>query len=339
MEGRENRLRGREASSSLSSEGGGKDGDDGEHSKGSNLDATEAAVAVTTLNKLKEQLEQLQHRLESEGKKAAENAARIDVLERELANIEQTNAHEIQDHEDSVAVERQRMEELQHLIAEALRARDDIATSVSEILDGDTLKKRSNVLRMEQLVNFVLSSSTGAPDGISADDIERDVTGERVRAMAVFEGDDEPGKALRETYQRRRELWDNYEYLWLKESDVSFKPKFSSEPNHNYCTMLLPHHCRWDTCVLDRCASEYMSAKYSAWTQAVGESVTSTGLNAAYLASKAAAALMRRRSRARGSAVSPQHSDGSSTPTASATLPTPFRGVKEDQLFPHKTRV
>lgn len=233
-----------------------------EESDGSNtvdvLDQLNAAM----LARLKDQLEQLSSRLEMEGKKVAENAAKIEYLENELREHEQVNIKEGVVHEEAVVVEMARLETLQSELGEAMRESDDLASHVAETVNGSELKKRSNVLRMEQLVNFVLSS-TANDLAITAEDIDRDVTGERIRALALYEEEAHEGRALRVTFQRRRELWENYENLWLRESDPSHKPKYSS-PSTSYHSMLDPHRCRWNTCVLDRCASEYMTTRLAA---------------------------------------------------------------------------
>ncbi|CUF08971.1 Hypothetical protein, putative [Bodo saltans] len=220
------------------------------------------------LARLKDQLEQLTHRLENEGKKVAENAAKIEQLENDLRENEQVNIKEGVIHEEAVVIEMAKLEELQSQLGEAMRESDELSSHVAETVNGSELKKRSNGLRMEQLVNFVLSS-TSNDLAITAEEIDRDVTGERIRALAMYEEEAHEGRALRVTFQRRRELWENYENLWLRESDPCFKPKYSN-PNTSYHTMLDPHRCRWNTCVLDRCASEYMTTRVAAMAATEG---------------------------------------------------------------------
>lgn len=299
-------------------------------------DAAAVDAAVAALSKLKTQFEQLQRRLESEGKKVAENTAKIEQLEALLASIDEQNTTEIGEHEIAVSVEAEKLESIQEQLNEALRRRDEISNAVSEIVDGDTIKKVSNNLRIEQLVNFVLTS-TSKDMMITADDIDRDVTGERVRALAHYEEGDHAGKELRITFQRRRELWENYEHLWLRESDSVLKPKFSNEET-SYYRMLEPHRCRWNTCVLDRCATEYMQTKHTTWMAfAQPERRETTTIGGALAVAKAAKLF-------RGSR--PSTKDGSAaTPTAgSVHFGTPsgvaFGGADpEEKYFPHRCRL
>lgn len=272
---------------------------------------------TAVLSRLRDQLEQLTHRIESEGKKVLENASKMEQLEAELRDQEQSNIKEGMDHEDVVAVEMEKLEALQTQLGEAMRENDELASTVSEIVDGAELKKRSNGLRMEQLVNFVLSS-TSNDISISAEEIDRDVTGERIRALAMYEEEAHEGRALRVTYQRRRELWENYENLWLRESDPCFKPKYSVAST-SYHTMLDPHRCRWNTCVLDRCASEYMATRLAAITTADGPTVAG-----ALMAARAA----KRFAANRRSTTTPSHH----TPRASA------HDGDEEHLFPKLSR-
>jgi hypothetical protein len=292
--------------------GGQDDGD-----SGNTVDVLDQLNAAM-LARLKDQLEQLTHRLDTEGKKVSENAAKIEQLENELRENEQVNIKEGVVHEEAVASEMAKLEELQSQLGEAMRESDELASHVAEVVNGSELKKRSNGLRMEQLVNFVLSS-TANDLAITAEEIDRDVTGERIRALAMYEEEAHEGRALRVTFQRRRELWENYENLWLRESDPCFKPKYST-PNTSYHSMLDPHRCRWNTCVLDRCASEYMTTRLASMTTNEGPT-----MGGALMAARAAKkfALHRR--------------TPASTPSHHARTPAPY-DADEEHLYPKASR-
>jgi hypothetical protein len=288
-----------------------------DNDSGSGTTDVQEQLNAAVASRLRDQLQQLLHRLETEGKKVAENASKIEQLEVELRDQEQSNIQEGLTHEDAVTLETAKLEELQTQLGEAMRESDALASTVSEVVDGAELKKRSNALRMEQLVNFVLSSSVNDVT-ITAEEIDRDVTGERIRALALYEEGTHEGRALRVTYQRRRELWENYENLWLRESDPCFKPKYS-DPNTSYHTMLDPHRCRWNTCVLDRCASEYMTTRLASIAAVEGPTVAGT-LMAARAAKKFAA-------HRRSTSTTPSHQHRLSTLDAD-----------EEYLFPKASR-